>query len=44
MRNMLEQNLKNRFIEHITKFVITEKKNLHCHFVVYCFDNEKIEF
>ena len=44
MRSVFEQNFKNRFIKHITKFVIIEKKNLHCYFVVYRFYNEKIEF
>ena len=44
MRSMLEQNFKNRFIKHIEKIMIVERKNLHCYLIVYRFDYDEIEF
>ena len=41
---MLEQNFKNRFIKHIEKIMIAEKKSLHYYLIVYRFDYNKIEF
>ena len=44
MRSMFEQNFKNRFIKHIEKIMIIEKKTLHCYLIVYRFNYDEIEF